>query len=494
MPEHIRALIVIFGFSFMAFSMVRKTCMLNMTEKDFINRRKAWYVITLVAFLSTNYWLFIVLAGGLVAVFMKRDPNPTALYSVLLFTIPVASKDIPGFGLVNYLFSLSFQLLLSILILGREYLIRRRDGVTFGSVLPDKLLLAYFILLIAVSFRDTTVTDTLRQIVYIFFGIFLPYYVPSRYIRNIAQVREVMMSLVAVLVVQGLIATFEASRHWLLYSAVVNVLGINNGLGGYLARAGVVRAQGVSSHSIVLGYLMVVAISFLVYLLIANRKKWYKSLVLLCLAAGMIAALSRGPWIGMLAFVVTFTMLGRNPILGVFRFAIIGVVALMLASLMPGGQKIIDVLPYIGEVDKGNITYRETLVKKSIIVIQRNLFFGAADFAQAEEFNEIRQAEGFVDFVNTFVGVALESGIIGLSLFCGFFLSILGLIKKHLTRIKNRDSEEYLLGKVLFSTMVSILVMIMTVSSITFIPIIYWLVAGLCVAYFSIKTGSSGAL
>ena len=49
--------------------------------------------------------------------------------------------------------------------------------------------------------------------------------------------------------------------------------------------------------------------------------------------------------------------------------------------------------------------------------------------------------------------------------------------------LADRNDELYLLGQVLFSTLLGILVIIMTVSSISVIPVIYWSVAGLGVAY-----------
>ncbi|MNE91016.1 hypothetical protein D3C80_1885800 [compost metagenome] len=47
----------------------------------------------------------------------------------------------------------------------------------------------------------------------------------------------------------------------------------------------------------------------------------------------------------------------------------------------------------------------------------------------------------------------------------------------------NKDDEHRLLGRALLATLVGILVIIFTVSSITFIPVVYWSIAGLGVAY-----------
>jgi hypothetical protein len=49
--------------------------------------------------------------------------------------------------------------------------------------------------------------------------------------------------------------------------------------------------------------------------------------------------------------------------------------------------------------------------------------------------------------------------------------------------LADRNDELYLLGQVLLSTLLGILVILLTVSSISVIPVIYWSVAGLGVAY-----------
>ncbi|MGE8385220.1 MAG: O-antigen ligase domain-containing protein, partial [Pseudomonas putida] len=46
-----------------------------------------------------------------------------------------------------------------------------------------------------------------------------------------------------------------------------------------------------------------------------------------------------------------------------------------------------------------------------------------------------------------------------------------------------KDDERRQLGRVLLATLIGILVIIFTVSSITFIPVVYWSIAGLGVAY-----------
>ena len=97
---------------------------------------------------------------------------------------------------------------------------------------------------------------------------------------------------------------------------------------------------------------------------------------------------------------------------------------------------------------------------------------------------ELKQGSaGFIDLVNTYVAVALSSGLVGLSLFAGFFIAVGTGIFRSFLQARDPEGELRLLGRALFATLAAILIMIFTVSSITFIPVVYWAVAGLGVAY-----------
>jgi O-antigen ligase len=98
----------------------------------------------------------------------------------------------------------------------------------------------------------------------------------------------------------------------------------------------------------------------------------------------------------------------------------------------------------------------------------------------------MRQGEGIIDIVNTYIGITLEYGLVGLGLFVGFFVLVLNGIYKAMRVIRSRDDEMYRLGRGLLAALVGILVTIFTVSSVMIIPIVYWSVAGLGVAYIQI--------
>jgi len=93
------------------------------------------------------------------------------------------------------------------------------------------------------------------------------------------------------------------------------------------------------------------------------------------------------------------------------------------------------------------------------------------------------QGEGIVDVVNTYLGVALETGLVGLTLFTAFFVTILQSLRRAIRRFPPHHEEARTLGRALLATLCGILVIIFTVSSISIIPVVYWSVAGIAVAY-----------
>lgn len=93
------------------------------------------------------------------------------------------------------------------------------------------------------------------------------------------------------------------------------------------------------------------------------------------------------------------------------------------------------------------------------------------------------QGEGIIDIVNSYLIILLRYGYLGLSTFMAFFAFTLLGIYRAMRSLSDKTSEEHMLGRVLLSTLVGILTTIVTVSSISYIPIVYLSVAGLGVAY-----------
>ncbi|MVV48692.1 O-antigen ligase domain-containing protein [Pseudomonas sp. PB120] len=485
MPEHIRALIVILALAGVVFLFARRPALDLIPRDDFTRRRNLWFALTVLAFISHSFWVYAGITAIVLIVARKRERNPVALFFLLLFLVPTASAQISGLGMVNYFFALNHVRLLSLCVLLPAFLTlrSRADTVPFGRTGPDKFLAASLVLTSLLYLRETTVTDTLRQTLYLFLEVFLPYYVASRALKTLSDFKNAMLGFVLAAMVLSLLGMFEFAKNWLLYSALTEAMGMQWEMSSYLTRGGSLRASVTTGQAIALGFVISVAIGFYLYLQEDVRSKMQRSLGALLLAGGLFAPLSRGPWIGAATLIIVFIGTGRKAVKRLMMLGLAGVLALPLLAVVPGGQKVLDLLPFIGTVEVENITYRQRLFDNAVIVIQRNPWFGSFDYRNTPEMQSLTQGQGIIDIVNTYIGVALSFGLIGLALFVLFFASVLQGIRKGIRAYPNKDDEARRLGRALLATMVGVLITIVTVSSITVIPVVYWSVAGLGVAY-----------
>lgn len=490
MPEHFKTLVVILVLSTVVFALAQRPVSAVSGAATYARRRNLWYVLTLTAFFAHSFWLYALVAALLLAIFSRREKNPPALFLFLLFVVPMATIPIPGFGVINFFFELSHARILELFVLLPAFLVlsRRPGRLVFGRTWPDRFLFLYLLLSTALYFRDSTVTDTLRHTFYLFIDIFLPYYVASRSLKDLESFRDVMMSLALTVMVVSLLGIFEMLKHWLLYYPLLGALGLS-GMLGYLERGGVqlLRASVTTGQPIALGYLVVVGMGCYLYVQRFVRSRMLRRLGFALLAGGVVAPLSRGPWVGMAVLVAVFIATGPYALRRLSGMVVAAVLGFGVLAMLPGGERVINLLPFIGSTESGSIDYRKKLFDTAIVVIERNPWFGSVNYLDTPEMQSLRTGLGIIDIVNTYIEVALETGFVGLALFSGVFLATLFGIYKAMRRVRDKSKEEYMLGRTLFSVLVAILVIISTVSSISIIPLVYWSVIGMGVAYARIS-------
>ncbi len=484
MQEHIRALIVILLMALIGFAIAKKLAPKEILPAEINRWRNLWLAVIISAFVAHNFWIYLILSGIFIFFSITKQQNKMALFFILLFVIPPLEIQVPGFGLVNYLFGLNHpRFIILLILLPAALAISQNNNFKFTKIWADKFLLTYILLIVGLRLRDTTVTDTLRQMFYGFTDIFLPYFVASRAIKNLVQMKTVLYAFVTSAIIIALIAIFESGKQWLLYNPLGIALGTGDSIGNYLGRSGGLRAIASLGHPIVLGYFMTIAIGFYLYLSTTIQDKSIKKMGAIILGLGLLAPLSRGPWVGAFVMFIVYLALGPKPIQKLGTLFIVGIFCLPILAILPGGEKIMNLIPFVGQTEKGNIDYREQLFENAMIVIKRNLFFGSTNYLQTPEMQAMKQGEGIIDVVNTYLSIALDTGLIGLSLFIGIFLAVLLGIRKKLKRINDYNNQQQILGRCLFAVVISMMVTIATVSSIGTVAIIYWSVLGIGVAY-----------
>lgn len=486
MAEHVRALIVLMALSLVFFQVVRGAVSQLIPEATFRRWRNLWIAATLALFLSNSVWVCILVTGALLLLYRRREEHVMGLYFFLLFVSPPVPAEIPGLGIIDHLWVLDHYRLLGVtLLLPVAFaLFQRASTPRVGSSPVDWWVLGYLALMSLLAFRPGNVTSGLRTVLSLWIDIFLPYYVASRSIRNEEGLRHAMTGFVVASMILSLVAIFEMLRGWKLYSAVLGALGVNEWMfGGYLMRSGFLRPNATVGNSIVLGYVLVVALGFFLYLKELLSSPLHRFLGLALLAGGIVASLSRGPWVGSLLLVASYIAIGPKAVKRVGGLGLGVVAAFLLMSLIPGGQLFIDMLPVIGTADQGNVEYRANLITSALPVIERHLMLGSFDFLSAPELQVMMQGEKIIDVVNSYIGVALYSGMIGLVLFLGIFLSTLLQIRKHARVARQLEPRVSVIGRSLFAAVSATMFIIYTVSSIIAIPVVYWPLLGICVAY-----------
>lgn len=483
MSEHLRAFVVIAVLSGLSFLVLRRPVVaMGMADEDFRRRRNLWLAATAIAFLAYNFWIFVLLTGSLL-LFARKERNPLALYVFLLFAVPPFAAALPGLGVVNKLFELSFPRLLALLVL-LPFALRRRepDTLAFGKHVVDWLVVGYLLLQLLLQLQTDSLTNTLRSGFYAFLDAFLPYYVASRALRNAHDIRDVLLSLVVSALLLVPIAAFEFVKHWLLYAALPAALGMHWDGASYLGRGDTLRAVATTGHSIVLGYLMTIALLLHFGLRHANPLPRAWAVGAAALGVGLVASVSRGPWVGAAVGIVAMTLASRQPGRRLVRLIVPVVAVSVLVAVSPWGDKLIDYLPFIGSIDEGNVSYRQQLFDVSMRVIAQSPFFGSPYFMYTEPMQELRNGD-LIDIVNGYLLVALRTGYVGLGLFCGAFAAALWAVVAALRRQPVEDSERFAQGQAILGMLVAVLVTVATVSDVSFIPILYWCAAGLAIGY-----------
>ncbi len=490
MPEYIRALIVILGLSFPVFYFAKTSVVGScMTLEEFNRRRNLWVGITLVAFLSQNYWIFLALTIWLVSWAAKKDENRVALFFFICLALPQIKVEIPGAGGIRYLISIDYLRTITLVLLLPVCLAERKNALKNKSKIttPDVFLGLYLVYLYILDMQYNSLTGNIRLALEFLIDIVIPYYAISRYVKKHEQFKGVLASFCIAALLAAAVGIFEFFRSWILYSSAGDALGVDWNP-GYLARGEYIRALGTSGQAIVFGYVMAIAMAlyFSLSAEIPNRKNYL--LGCFVLLGGIVAPLSKGPWVGLSVAAFFLLLTSQEWKKNTAKAILLAIPVIAYLVLTDSGAKVTSYLPFFGDLDEGSFTYREQLFNKSIAIIFDNPLFGSIDYRS--EMEELRTGVGIVDLVNTFLVIALRSGLIGLFLFLGFYLSIGKLLLEGDKKLPFR-TRHALIARSLFAANIAILVIIATVSPIYHVPFFMWVVPALSLAYWRMLSKSA---
>jgi O-Antigen ligase len=488
MPFHYKAFILVMVITTIVFALARPVIGTLIPPGDYARRRNVWLALTAAAFMLPSFWLFIVVAAVLLAWAGLKDSNPVALYMALLLAVPPIQEYMTGLGLVKYIISFDHLRVLSLVVLlplAARMWIRRHEepralAPTKALTVAHVLLFGYLLLQFGLRFPYLSVTASLRSLVETSIDVLIPYFVIVYYCRNRESLVDAMASFALTMIVLAPLALVEFAKGGLLYQGIEDRWGAASII-QYLTRGDFLRAQVTSGNSIVLGNAFAVALGFWLYLQTRIHFAPGRWLGLAAIISGLVASLARGPWVGAFVALIAYQALGPNAGRRTLKTAALLLVVVGATLASPYADKVIHFLPFVGDINSETIGYRERLAEVSLRLVQQSPFFGTPFYMADME--ELRQGQGIIDIVNTYAGVALSSGLVGLALFSGFFFVMTLACIRTVRAYAPVDPDFSLLGAGLSASLIGALLIIATTSYYLSIPPILYGLAGLMAAY-----------
>ncbi len=471
MLTNLKALVVILAISSMVFALAKPLCLRHMDAVAFIRRRNIWFTLTIVAFVSPSFWLYVLVAAPLIYWAAKKDTNPLALYVLLIFAIPKMTIYIPTIG-IGQLFDLNQHRLLSLALLvpllfrnWNQYSLTATKRL--GAI--DWFIVFFCVLQIILQVPYESITNTFRRALLLFLDIFVVFYLFARLDPKEKVIREILMMFWLVCMILACIAVFESFRGWLLYTGLGQLWGAPN-IFAFLMRGESLRAQASTGHSLSLGFHLAIGIGFWLYLSRYEPKLSLRLIPFGVMLAGIIVTYSRGGLLTAVFLYLLFLAFRANALKSIMKAAPLLALVVAVAYLSPLKESVIDRLPIVGTEDQGNIDYRQQVAEVSWRVIKMNPFFG--DPFAFRNLGELRQGQGIIDIVNGYAYVALFNGLVGLALFIIPFVVSLGLTWRAAIHFRKSKNESAQLGAALIACLLASMFFIATAGTES---AVYWI-------------------
>ena len=487
MPEYLRAYIVVFFLSNFIFWLLPKLKISFIDIAEIKQWRNYWLIVTTLCFFVSNIWLYVACLAMVLGYANHSKADRLPLFFAIVCASPLYSFTISGFGVINYLITLNFVSLLLLCLLWPE--VRRRQTGSISISPFYSAVIAYVIAISVLDSRDNTVTNSLRLFVTYFIAILFPFLVISKSIKSVDSLKKCLFTLTLCLTPLALIGCFESIKYWKLYSsAFVNIFGENSFL-RYGLRGDSLRASALFASPIVFGYMMVIGLGLLLFVQKYSRKHNLIKFFYIVFIAALYFTKARGPWLGAIVMAILYIWSGPNRFGNFSKYTVGSVIAAIALSMTRFGEKLISILPFIGSSDTheaSTVEYRIQLLEKAQILFQKNPLFGLANYRESSEMEAMRQGQGIIDVVNSYIDIGLSYGVVGLGLFLFIFLGIFFTVLKKVRSLPPEHEDLINIGRSLYAILGAVLFIILTVSSINYIPILYWLIAGLCSAYIKL--------
>jgi O-antigen ligase len=485
-------LIVVFAATCIAAWVFRSAFRDIFTKTEY---RRVWQIVLLgvvASYLSQLPAVFLMVVAGLgiyaAAVTHRGPAGKIGIYLLFACTLPPINMKLGGFGGINYVLELDHRRVLSMLLLSwaaMEIVATKATPRATRFLWIDLLVVGYQALRFALQVPHSNFTTEVRILVESTLDILLPYFVVTRGIRSMADLRFVGGHLFIGVMFAAVVATTEALLQHNLYSGLQGIYHVQWQLTYALMRGSLIRVQATTPQPIILAFLLLFGIGLGYWF---KGQQWRRPAVFALFATifiAEIATFSRGPWLGAAVIILALVAM-RHLSATAFRIALVGVilggVGLKLAN---ADQQVVAALGAIFGSDRADIAsieYRRELLDTSLALIKQSPWLGVPNYAA--QMQSLKQGEGIIDVVNSYVAIMLDAGLIGLTIYLLPFVIVLNRLISAIRRREHGATEGGNRFAPAFAALIlGCLFAIFTASTFNVIPVLLTLLVSLPTAW-----------
>jgi len=477
MNFYIKSLFIVLVLGFCA-SLVTGRALSGVIESG--SQQRAWralFLSTLFVFLIP-FPVVLLVVIAFVAWFSVRSTSGSAaerlsIYGLLLIALPPVSVSLDGLVGINRLLDLGVGRVLCLVLLlpaAMSLLKEKNKKNTAGLRFLDLTILGYEFYSAVVfwlGYSEANALNLMRLLVEILLDTWLPYYVFSRGIKTKDDLRLLFFCLFIAMTFAAAVAVSESVLKWHLYSGLQEFYGIRWQASSYLYRGDALRVEAMAPQPILLAFTLMFGLGLWVWLAGGRWRKWFSWVLVSIFLMAIAATLSRGPMLAtgvLLVSIFSFRFLSPKA----YKLILLClVISFFLMKMFGADELIMGLLSDVfgkNEDDLGTIDYRRQLLDTAIELIKQSPLLGVPDYAAHME--HLRQGEGLIDLVNSYVVIALNSGLIGLVFYLlPFVVGINALLNSMGVVRVGENNGSKLFSQVFVSLTVAALLAIFTTST-----------------------------
>ena len=418
MAISIISLLKIFFLQFLTLSIFRQSTCSDL--KYIYNRNLLPLLITamLIFVIVPNYWIALLLLFFTMIFFGRMDDHSPGVF---LFLVSIS----PSFSFTWMIGSTQVIDITTQMVLGLAAIVvmitnPSKSHKTSGRLWPIVLFFAVFDCYS--NARGSSLTNVFRELMQTLVTLVLPVVAMINLTSRVRDFRVFIIYGLATAATLTAILLFESFNGWSVYRSVYAHVGLPPVWDEVRWRDGLLRASGPIMEATSMGFVMALFAIFAWCSRGAVRSKGWRYVITAIVLCGVYVTQSRNPWVGLsvaLAAYVIFWKMNKTD-----RWAGYVIAVLIATSAITVVFNMENSTTNNGANGESTLQYRKRLFDRGIEEVIKNPVFGTELKNVKKQMNDLTQGEGIIDFVNSYLYVALVTGASGLMLFILTLLNV----------------------------------------------------------------------